>query len=699
MATMQDPDAQAEALLDEGVARHGQMQLDAARVLYQQALKAQPRNPRGWHLLGLIALQTGAPLRALESIRTALDLDPSNAAAYNDYGQALYQLQRFDAAVDAYDKAIAIAANDPAFHCNRGNALYELQRFEAAIASFEAAVRLDPNFAGGFYNRGAAQYDLMRFEAAIESFDRAIGLKPDHAHAHNDRGNACVALNRIEAALASYTAAIRVQPGFAGAHFNRGQMQDELGQHAAAAASYETALALNPDFRYARGHRLLARMQSCQWGGLASDLEDLEARIARRDAAATPFAALALLGSAPLQQQAAQHWVHAHAPPQAALGPIARRSHREKIRVGYFSADFCEHPVARLTAELYESHDRERFEIWAFSLRADARDPMRLRLERAFDRFIEAREISDMEVARMARALDIDIAVDLTGFTKGCRPAIFALRAAPIQVSYLGYLGTMGAAYMDYLIADAAIVPPSLKPCLSESIVYLPSYQANDRKRPVPAGAFDRAALGLPPTGFVFCCFSANYKITPAVFDRWMRILQRTPDSVLFLFASSDAAAGNLIREARNRGVAGQRLIFGAKLAEKDYLARLRNADLYLDTWPYNAGTTASDALWAGLPILTCAGETFASRVASSLLRAIGLPELITTTPAEYEELAVSLAADPPRMARIKHTLAEHRLTAPLFDTRSHTRSLEAAYRSMQARHSAGMPPDDIVVA
>jgi predicted O-linked N-acetylglucosamine transferase (SPINDLY family) len=336
--------------------------------------------------------------------------------------------------------------------------------------------------------------------------------------------------------------------------------------------------------------------------------------------------------------------------------------------------------------------------VYAFSLGRDTQDEMRRRLQRAFDRFIDVHGAAAVDIAVLAQNLEIDIAIDLTGFTRGSRPRIFALRAAPIQVSYLGYLGTMAAPYIDYLIADRVIVPPSLRAHYTEKLAYLPSYQANDSQRRIAERRFARHELGLPPAGFVFCCFNSNYKITPATFGSWMRILKRTPGAVMFLYVASETVAENLRHEARARGVEAGRLVFGARIATADYLARYRAADLFLDTLPYNAGATASDALWAGLPVLTCTGGTFAGRMASSLLQAIGMPELITSAPAQYEDLAVALSLDTHRMAEIKQKLEANRLTTALFDTRLHTRNLEAAYIQMQARYAANLPPEDIFI-
>jgi predicted O-linked N-acetylglucosamine transferase (SPINDLY family) len=351
-------------------------------------------------------------------------------------------------------------------------------------------------------------------------------------------------------------------------------------------------------------------------------------------------------------------------------------------------------------AELLELHDRSRFELVGIDFGPVADDAMRTRVRACFDRFIDVRTLSDREVAQLSRDLAIDIAVDLKGFTEDARPGIFAERAAPVQVSYLGFPGTMGAGYIDYIVADEVVIPAASRPLYSEKVVSLPdSYQVNDRKRRIADGTFTREELGLPADGFVFCCFNNDYKVTPSTFDGWMRILRRVEGSVLWLFEDSAMAATNLHKEAERRGVGAERLVFARRMAPHDHLARYRNADLFLDTLPYNAHTTASDALWAGLPVLTCAGEAFASRVAASLLSAVGLPELITTTPAAFEALAIALASDRARLGRVRATLAANRPTAPLFDTPRFARHIEAAYQEMHERRLAGLPPDHITVA
>jgi predicted O-linked N-acetylglucosamine transferase (SPINDLY family) len=350
-------------------------------------------------------------------------------------------------------------------------------------------------------------------------------------------------------------------------------------------------------------------------------------------------------------------------------------------------------------AELFELHDRSQFEIVGFSFGPTANDEIRQRLEKSFDQFIEVGSKSDVEVAKLSRDFNIDIAVDLKGFTKDGRTGIFAHRAAPIQVNYLGYPGTLGTDYIDYIIADKTLIPPQSQQFYSEKVVYLPnSYQVNDRKRIISERQFTRQELGLPENSFVFCCFNNNYKILPATFDGWMRILKSVDGSVLWLFKDNPWAVENLKKEAQKRGIDGQRLVFAEHMPLSEHLARHRQADLFLDTLPYNAHTTTSDALWAGLPVLTQMGGSFASRVAASLLNAIGLPELITSAQEEYEALAIELAMNPKKLSDIKYKLEINRFTAPLFDTPLFTKNIEAAYIKMMERYYADLEPDHIAI-
>ena len=686
---------QLPALFQRALAFHRQGQLALAQAVYEQILGIQPRNADALHLLGVIAAQMQNPRKAVELLDQAIELKPNVAAAYNNRGSALKELGRFAEALADYERAIAIEARYAEAHFNRGVVLQELKQSAAALASYAQAIAVKPDFAGAYYNRGIVLRELRQFEAALASYDRAIAIRADHVEAHLNRGNVLSDLRQFPAALASYDRVLSIRPDYAAAYMSRANVFLDLKQYESAVADFDRAAALKPDFRFLQGLRRHARMQVCDWVDFDVDVTHLQAGIERQELVSQPFPLLALLESGASHRRAAELYVREECPPSHALPVIPARPRHHRIRIGYFSADFRDHPVATLAAELFETHDRSRFEITAFSFGPDTQDTMRRRMEGAFDRFMDVRGSSNEDIALLARSLEIDIAVDLMAFTQNCRPRIFALRAAPVQVNFLGYPGTMGAPYMDYLVADRTLIPEGSRSHYSEKIIYLPhSYQVNDARRPVADVSFTREELGLPPAGFVFCCFNNSYKITPGTFDRWMRILRRVEGSVLWLLEDNASVANNLRREAVRRNVPAERLIFAKRVPMPEHLARLRAGDLFIDTLPYNAHTTASEALWVGLPVVTCLGETFAGRVAASLLHAIDLPELITSHPEQFVELVVELATDARRLARIRQKLADHRLTTPLFDARLFARHIESAYTLIDERYHAGLPAE-----
>jgi predicted O-linked N-acetylglucosamine transferase (SPINDLY family) len=721
------------AQLQEASAHWRRGKLHAAAAIYESILKIHPRHPEALLRLGVIAGQTDDPTKAIILFDQAIAGDPGNAAAFNNRGLALQALGRQAAALASYDRALAIKADYALAHFNRGNTLKilgrpedavasyrraialqsdlaeahynlgviegERGRWDAALASYDCAVAANPRFAAAFFNRGNLFRQRTQWLAALDSYDRALAVRPHYPEAYLNRGDVLHSLKRLDQALASVETALAQRPDYARAYLNRGNLLRESKQLEAASASYDRAFETDPDLEYLLGMRRYTRMQLCDWRGLDADLAALAARIARGERASPPFPTLVLSGSAALQMRAAQIWVRDRCGVTESLPAIDETSDHDRIRIGYFSADFHEHATAYLIAELLELHDRTRFEVIAFSFGPDAQGGMRARLAAACGDFIDVRGRSDAEVALLARQRGLDIAVDLKGFTQDNRAGIFALRAAPVQVNYLGYPGTLGADFMDYLIADQTLVPESSRRHYAEKIAYLPgSYQVNDRRRAIAERVFTRTELGLPERAFVFCCFNNPFKILPETFSVWMRLLARVPGSVLWLFEDNPDAAANLRREAASRGVDAERLIFAPRMDLPQHLARHRAADLLLDTWPCNAHTTASDALWAGLPVLTCPGETFASRVAASLLSAVGLPELIAATPEDYEDRAVALAGDPARRAALARRLAECRATAPLFDTALYARRLESAYEMMCARRRAGLPPEHLIV-
>jgi predicted O-linked N-acetylglucosamine transferase (SPINDLY family) len=704
----------------------------AARIC-AEILEFRANHFEALHLLGIIKAQTRQLPEAAELLARAAAAAPNNATAHNSYGNVLRDLQQHGAAVESYDRALRIQPAYPEAYNNRGGALLDLGRVEDALRSYELAVRYRADFAEARYNCGVLLHQLGRFDEAVLSFQQALKLRPSYVEAHFNLGNSLFELRRFDPALQSYIRALQIKEEFAEAHNNKGNALSELGRsdealisfqralqlsprlaHAynnsgntllavgrplEALTAFERALNLDPELDWAFGMRLYCKMLLCDWNGMADSVENLRRHAALGRRLCQPFVALALSDDLVLHGQLASVAGNASAYVSRALEPMTTASRAPRIRVAYYSGDFQNHAVAHAMAEFFELHDRRNFEITAFSLGGDPQDPMRQRLEKSFDRFIDVRMRSDREVAVMSRELGIDIAVDLQGYSQGNRPDIFASRAAPLQVNYLGYPGTLGVPYVDYLIADRVLITPATRPNYAERIVYLPhSYLLSDRSRTLDEEAFTRSQLQLPERGFVFCCFNSVYKIAPAAFDSWMRILRRIEGSVLWLKAEQPLAIANLRREAEQRGVSGSRLIFAKSMPLPQHLARHRAAGLFLDTFPYGAHSTANDALWSGLPILTRAGESFASRVAASLLSAIGMPELIAETELEYETLAVEIASDENRLAQLKSRLEGARRGAPLFDTPRTARAIEEVYRSIHERRHAKLESADLLI-
>lgn len=672
---------------------------DEALDSYDRAIELKPDYAEAYVNRGNVLQQLRRPGEALDSYDRAIKLQPDYAEAYFNRANALQELGRPDEALDSYGRALEISPDFAEAYNNRGLVLKGLKRVGEALLSYDLALKLKPDYAKAHNNRGDALQDLKRLDEALDSYDLALKLKPDYAEAYYNRGNALKALKRLDEALDSYNHALKIKPDFAEAYNNRGNALLDLERPDEALASYDRALKIKPDFEFLYGTWLFTKMKLCDWSDAEGQITELAGRIERKTKATPPFPVLALSGSLALQRKAAELWVNENHPASHALPAIVKCARHGKIRIGYYSADFDKHATAYLMAGLFEEHDREKFELVAFSFGPDRTDEMRKRISAAFDRFIDVRNKSDKDIALLSRNMGVDIAVDLKGFTQDQRVGIFSCRPAPIQVNYLGYPGTMGAKYFDYLIADSTLIPNASQRHYSEKIAYLPnSYQANDRKRQIANKQFSREELGLPKTGFVFCCFNNNYKILPGTFDGWMRILKQVEGSVLWLLEDNPTAARNLREEAGARSVSAERLIFAKRMPLAEHLARHRVADLFIDTLPCNAHTTASDALWAGLPLLTCVGETFAGRVAASLLNAIGLPELIATTQEQYEALAVELATNTGRLKDIRQKLENNRLTTPLFDTRMLTKHIEAAYTQMYERFQADLPPEHIYV-
>ena len=597
-------------------------------------------------------------------------------------GNLLARQGRPGEAMTFYDQAIAARPEFFEALFNRGNLLLELKRNEEALESYDRVLAVRQDFAGVWNNRGTALRGLHRLDAALASFQRAAILAPGHFNALTNAAIVLWDMKRLPEALAAVDRALGVQPGFAEALYVKANVLRDMGRMGEALEAYEATLKSHPAHPHAlNGAAQVARIV-CDFKRVAALTPQVIQNAPGGRAVIQPFVLMGYSDDAALQRRCAENLVRMFVPPRPALRDVRRYGH-DRIRLAYLSADFHQHPTAQLMVELFERHDRSRFEVTAIAFGPDDGSLLRARLKKAFDHFEDVRGKSDAEVARMLRVSEIDIAVDLNGHTAETRPGIFAWRPAPVQVNYLVYPGTTGADFMDVILADRIALPSDQQPYIREKIVHLPdSYQANDATRavlPPPS----RTGAGLPDSGFVFCCFNNSWKITAAMFDIWMRLLTQVDGSLLWLLDGPHAE--NLRAEAKARGVDPARLIFAPKLPPEQHLARQQLADLFLDTLPYNAHTTCSDALWAGLPVVTCYGKAFPGRVASSLLKAIDLPELVTASPQLYEALALELAQNPALLKATREKLARNRTTTPLFDSERFRKNIEAAYEAMLA--------------
>ena len=690
---------QITAKLREGLVLHNAGQLKQARVIYEEILKFNPKHFNAMQLLGALLIQIKQWNNALTILNQALKINSTNPFVYNNRGVVLKELLCLEEALTSYDNAIELKRDYAEAYSNRGIVLKELKRLAEALASYDKAIELKRDYAEAINNRGNVLKELKRLAEALASYDRAIELKRGYADAYLNRGIVLDELERLEEALKSYDRAIELLPNYAEAYVNRGDALKELKRPDEALSSYEKAIDLKRDYEYLFGTILHTKMFICNWQNFNLNIKKLLLQIANGYKSSSSFIVLALIDSPLIQHKVSEIWLSNKNLLKTPFGFNYKRQRNSKIRIGYYSADFRNHATAYLMAELFELHDKNKFELIAFSFRPGEKDEMRQRLLNAFDQFIDVSLKSDKDIALLSREINIDIAVDLMGFTKNNRVNIFSYRAAPIQVNYLGYPGTMVAEYIDYIIADRTLIPIQNQQHYSEKIVYLPnSYQANDRQRVMADKVFTKEELNLPNDGFVFCCLNNNFKITPETFDGWMRILKAVEGSVLWLLEDNLTAGINLRKEAQNRGIDPKRLVFANRMKLPEHLARHKAADLFIDTLPYNAHTTASDALWAGLPVLTCMGECFASRVAASLLNAIELPELITTTQEQYVATAIELATNPAKLKEIKQKLERNRLTTALFDSPQFTKHIEAAFTQMYERYQANLPPDHIYI-
>jgi len=642
-------------------------QVDISFDLLIVACNQNDCSPEALYYLGSMQLKRGLFSEAIKTFKKTIFKGGEFFEALHDLATAQAHTGDLNSAINNYQKCLKF-----------GNLSHEL-----------------------FYNVARIYDDLKRYDEAIAHYDQALSLKPEYAEAWSNKGVTLSDLKRYDEAIAHYDQALSLKPEYAEAWSNKGVTLHELKRFEEAIAHYDQALSLKPDINWVSGDLLHARMKICDWTGFAESLENISKKISANEKAASPFPLLAINDDAFLNKKSSEIYAQNRYPTPPSLDIVPKSAKKEKIRIAYFSPDFLSHAVAFLTAELFEIHDRDRFEVFGFSLRKPPiGDEMSLRLRKAFDRFIDVDNMSDQEIAQLTRQSGVDIAIDLAGYSQNSRTGIFSYRAAPVQVNWLGYPGTMGSNFIDYIVADRTIIPESHQQFYTEKVVYLSdTYMVDDSKRVASSRRFLREECGLPEKSFVFCCFNNDYKFNPQVLDSWSLILLRVENSVLWIPENNQYFKVNITAEFGKRGIDTSRIIFAKRMElMADHLARYSLADLFLDTHPYNAHTTAVDSLKAGLPVLTLKGKSFASRVAASLLNAIGLPELITKTQEEYEALAIELATSPNKLTEIKLKLANNRLTTPLFDTPRFTKNLEAAFIKMHERYQADLEPDHIAI-
>jgi protein O-GlcNAc transferase len=714
------PTISADRQLHDAIKAHRQGDVAAAKELYQQVLRSDPSNSMAMTNLAVIAISDrnyevaerhlqkalsikdddastynnlGVVLRArgrlgeaAAAYDRAIQLKPDFADSYHNLGNTLRDQGRADEAAIAYRRVIQLTPTNAEAHNSLGNALRDQGYLREAIAEYLIAIHLKPNNAEAYNNYGAVLQDQGRLDEAIIAYEHATRLRPDYPEAHSNLGVALRRQGRQEEAITAYQRSIKLKPDYADAWGNLGNVLQDQGRLGDAIAAYQSAIELSPDYPDVFSQLVHQRQHACDWTSFEADQERLLQIVRQGKWSIAPFLLLASPATPADQLLCAQRWAEGvkRKVPKAERLRHSPSNRPSKIKLGYLSADFHQHATAYLAAELFEHHDRSRFIVVGYSYGPDDRSEMRERLTHAFDRFTDIRTWSHAEAAGRIHQDGIDILVDLKGYTTHARTEIMAYRPAPIQVNYLGYPGTMGADFIDYIIADPFIAPESEQRFYGEELVHLPDcYQCNDSKRQIAERTPSRSECGLPEEGFVFCCFNNSYKITPAFFRIWMRLLKAVPGSVLWLLKSNSLVEYNLRQQAAAHDVDSQRLIFAPRRPLPEHLARHRQADLFLDTLPCNAHTTASDALWAGLPVLTCTGVTFAGRVAGSLLHAAGMHEFVTSSAKEYESFAFRLAKDPQQLSASRRKLEEARLTAPLFDIARFTGELEAAYQRM----------------
>ena len=686
----------ADAYNNLGNALNGQGKLTAAITAYQWALNINPDYADACNNVGVVLQQDGQSAAAIVAYQRAIAIKPDFAAAYNNMAVALRDQGKLDDTIEACQKALEIKPDYAEAHNTMGVALQEQGKFDAALRSYYRALEIKADHADAYNNIGNVFKSQGKLDDAIAAYQREVSINCNHSSAYNNMGIALQLQGKLDVAIAAYQRAITIRPKFSEAYNNLGNVYQLQGRLDSAINAYKCALEIMPGNSTSESRMMHQLSHICDWSQLDLLNNPCE-RLGIITTAVSPFSMLSVEDNPERQLIRSRNWVKESYKQQPLPFPEKPKVRPKRLKIGYFSADFHDHATLYLMSGLLKSHDTSKFEIFAYSYGRSKTGDLRQKLEGSIEHFYDLTDDSDSSIVELCRSHGLDIAIDLKGYTGSNRSAIFQYRLAPIQVNYLGYPGSMGAEFIDYIIADCTIIPENLRNYYSEKVIYLPhSYQPNDNTREISDVRTTRADFGLPGHAFVFCCFNNSYKISEREFDIWMRILSQIDGSVLWLLKSNKWAEQNLRKEAEARGISASRLIFADKLPQKEHLARHQHADLFIDTFNVNAHTTASDALWAGIPVITKIGNQFAARVAASLLHAVGLPDLITATEVEYEALIIDLATNPEKLKALREKLAKNRLKEPLFDTSQYTQHYEwALQEAYDVYYNAG-PPQDI---
>ena len=680
----------------EAFKHHKNGNLQEAKKIYEEILEGTPDDFNCLHHLGIIAKNNKEYLSAFDLISQAININPNSSAAHFNLANTLKELNKIDDAIVSYDKAIEIKP-DSELYSLRGLAFHELKKYDEAISSYDESIKLKPD-PTAYCNRGLAFVELRKIKEGIADYDKAIQMDSNFIQVRHNRALALKILGKTKECIEAFKAIIKIEPNHYESLYEIATLYNVLKEFNLALTYCEQALKINPNHNPTLLLGIKIRKRTCDWTFDDQDTLYALKKINDGEESVGPFSSLAFFADPAIQKKLIERHTSKKYPLNNFFNKILPYTNHKKIRIAYFSPDFWSHPVSNLMVECVEKHDQSKFEIYGFSLVDRPDDPVNKRLKKAFTKYINIENKLTKDIVKLAREMEIDIAIDLAVYTGQTRPEIFAMRAAPIQINYLGFPGTSGADYFDYIIADSVLIPQDAQQHYSEKIVYLPSFQANDSNHPAPSTLFKRQDLGLPETGFIFCCFNNSNKYSPSIFDSWMKILSKVNDSVLLLYADNESVKTNLRKEVTIRGIKPSRLIFGDRLPMPEYLARFKVIDLFLDTLPFNAGTTASDALRSGLPIITCKGKTFAGRMCASLLNAINLQELITCSLEHYESLAIELATNPERLKIIRDKLDKNLPSALLYNSTLFTKNIESAYSMIYERMQNKSNVEHIIV-